>query len=88
MNSYSLTLFAVLQLGFMLAAFFIMLARHLPARLRLPVYIALGIQWLVMLAFAFFLLDWLLGVASLILSPLYALLARPAADRYAERFRR
>jgi hypothetical protein len=42
----------------------------------------------VLLGFAFFMLNWALGLLSLLLSPIYTFLSRPLADRYADRLRR
>lgn len=88
LDVFVVALFLVLQVGFALVAFFFMLAGRFGPRLRYPVYLALAVQWLVLFGFAFLMLNWAMGLISLLLSPVYAVVARPLAARYAERLRR
>ncbi|MHB1006437.1 MAG: hypothetical protein ACYC3S_12480 [Chloroflexota bacterium] len=88
LDVFMAVLLLVLQVGIAFAAFFGVLTGYLPPRLRLPVRAALTVQWLVLLGFAFFLIGWLFGLLSILLSPIYMLLSRPVAARYAQRLRR
>jgi len=86
LDAFVVLLLIVVQVGLVAVAFFTMLAVHLRPVLRLPLAIALGVQWLVLVTFAFAIFGWIFGLASLVLSPVYALVARPVANRFARRW--
>lgn len=75
----------LLHVGLALAAFLLVLNGHLRKPNKLQIDVALGILWLSLGGAGFFLFGWKVGVASLVLSLYYALLAKPIATLVARR---